>query len=41
MLDTKATIHRTSVFHMDVIIVLTWKVIFHATETLRNTSGSS
>ena len=41
MPDTKTTIHGISVFYMDVIIILMWKVISHATETMRYTSGSS
>ena len=31
MSDAKAAIHRVSMFHLIVIIVVTWKVIFHVT----------
>ena len=41
MSDAKAAIHRISIFHLNVIIIVIWMVIFDVTETLRCPLGSS
>ena len=39
--DAKAAICGISIFHLNVIIIVIWKVIFHVTETFRCPSDSS
>ena len=34
MSDAKVAIHGINIFHFNVIIIIIWKVICHATETL-------
>ena len=41
MSNAKAAIHGVSIFHLNIIFIVIWKVIVHVTETLRCPSGSS
>ena len=41
MSDAKAAIHGISMFHLNITIIVIWKVIFDVTETFRCPSGSS